>query len=84
MNKTLLTCLLLLVAGFSSCKKCAECVTTITQTSSVPMTGYPVSSTTRTGELCGDDLKEMEQQNYTTTAQVGNVTVTSTTKTTCN
>ncbi len=79
MKKIIIASALLLLT-FASCKKCAECTTTVTQkvTGQQPVVG--VSTT----ELCGDDLKEADGNVTTSTATVQGYTATIVSKTTCN
>ena len=85
---------LLMALTGQSCKKCAECTQTITQTSSVP--AYPVlqTVTTNLGKQCGQDLKDLQGKGTTSsvatvpyldpvTLQIITVTITTTTKITC-
>jgi hypothetical protein len=71
-----------LVLSAYSCKKCATCTTTMTTTVSQPTTGYPKTES-YSQELCGEDLKSADGNTTTATAKSGNITATTTGKTTC-
>jgi predicted lactoylglutathione lyase len=71
---------LTLLISLASCKKCAECTTTVT----TKVGSKPATTAEAKQELCGDELKEADGHVITSTATEGFVTVTMTSRTECN
>lgn len=69
-----------MLATLASCKKCADCTTTVT----IKTGGNQPQTSESTQEMCGDDLKEADGHTTTSTATVGFVTSTITSKTECD
>ena len=77
--KKLLIIIAVSALGFTACKKCANCTTTVT----TKTTGQPAQTAISTGELCGDDLEEMDGYHNVATATYQGYTSTITTSCEC-
>jgi len=75
----LMTLILLAMLFFASCKKCADCTTTVT----TKVTGQQPTTGTSVSEMCGDDLDEADGYTNTATSTLNGYTATITTVTTC-
>ncbi len=74
-----LTLIAIALIGLQSCKKCANCTTTVTQ----KVTGQQTVTATSISELCGSDLKEADGYHNVATSTVNGYTATITTDTKC-
>ncbi len=72
----------LVLFGAYGCEKCKDCTTTTTTTVSVPVPGYPQTTTT-TFEACGDELKDVDGKVITSKTTVQGITATATARTVC-
>lgn len=79
MKKTLLSVAVVALAfSYTSCQRCSTCTQTVTTSDN--FTGNPPAVVQTTFEACGQDLKDAENLNSSTTQNVGgNVIVTTTT-----
>lgn len=68
--------IIVVLGTLASCKKCADCTTTIYQN------GTKMGESTQ--EMCGDDLKEADGSEITSTASYQGYTVTQIARTECD